>query len=157
MCSTTRACTARFNSCALECRRNRLNLQHPNKITAGEKGKRIIGAVNYLASAGANAFSFLTYNYGGDGSDVWPLANPTTRDRYDVSKLDQWEVLFSHADALGMFLHFKTQVRSKQTNKQANKQTKIHACALIYKQLCMHAAKQNDLDQYVQPTLPIPT
>lgn len=30
-----------------------------------------------------------------------------TYDRFDCSKLDQWEVVFEHADKLGMFLHFK--------------------------------------------------
>ena len=29
--------------------------------------------------------------------------------RYDCSKLDQWEIVFEHADRLGLFLHFKTQ------------------------------------------------
>jgi hypothetical protein len=28
---------------------------------------------------------------------------------YDCSKLDQWEVVFEHADHLGLHLHFKTQ------------------------------------------------
>lgn len=31
-----------------------------------------------------------------------------TWDRIDVSKMDQWEILFSHAQKLGLFLHFKT-------------------------------------------------
>lgn len=75
----------------------------------GAKGKGIIGAVNYLASEGMNVFSFLTYNVGGDGKDVWPMTAHDQKLRYDCSKLDQWEVLFSHADRQGMFLHFKTQ------------------------------------------------
>jgi hypothetical protein len=75
----------------------------------GSKGKRLIGALNYLAESGANVFSFLTYNTGGDGRDVWPHVAPTDRTRYDVSKLAQWEVVLSHADTLGLFLHFKTQ------------------------------------------------
>jgi len=33
----------------------------------GGKGKGLVGALDYLASRGANAFSFLTYNAGGDG------------------------------------------------------------------------------------------
>ena len=86
------------------------------------KGKGLIGAVNYLASKGMNAFSFLTMNITGDGKDVWPWAavnhndldgnsgaDSENRTRYDVSKLAQWEVLFSHADSRGMYLHFKTQ------------------------------------------------
>jgi hypothetical protein len=45
----------------------------------GVKGKRIIGALNYVAQAGGNSISFPTYNYLlGDGGDVWPLADPAT-------------------------------------------------------------------------------
>ncbi|MGB5665779.1 MAG: DUF5060 domain-containing protein [Maribacter sp.] len=72
------------------------------------KGKEIIGAINYLASKGMNAFSFLTMNIGGDDQNVFPYVDYNTYDRFDTSKLDQWEVVFEHADKLGMFLHFKT-------------------------------------------------
>lgn len=72
------------------------------------KGKEIIGAINYLASKGMNAFSFLTMNIAGDDQNVFPYVDYDTYDRFDVSKLDQWEILFEHADKLGMFLHFKT-------------------------------------------------
>lgn len=88
----------------------------------GNNGKELIGAINYLAEKGMNAFSFLTMNVIGDGKDVWPWAassnnsldgssgtDAQNRKRYDVSKLAQWEILFSHADAKGMYLHFKTQ------------------------------------------------
>lgn len=76
---------------------------------AGGKGKGIIGAVNYLASEGQNAFSFLPMNIGGDDKNVFPYLNYNERLRLDVSRLAQWEVLFEHADQKGMFLHFKTQ------------------------------------------------
>ena len=72
------------------------------------KGKDIIGAVNYLASKGMNAFSFLTNNVGGDDQNVFPYVDYNTFDRMDCSKLDQWEVVFEHGDKLGMFMHFKT-------------------------------------------------
>jgi hypothetical protein len=75
----------------------------------GGKGKGLIGALNYLASRGANAFSFLTYNAGGDGDDVWPFVERDAKRHYDCSKLDQWGVVFDHATALGLFLHFKLQ------------------------------------------------
>ena len=35
--------------------------------------------------------------------------------RIDVSKTAQWELVFEHADTMGMFLHFKTQ---EQENDQ---------------------------------------
>ncbi|WOO40862.1 DUF5060 domain-containing protein [Rubellicoccus peritrichatus] len=73
------------------------------------KGKGIIGAINYLASEGQNVFSFLTYNAGGDSKDVWPYISHTDPFRFDCSKLDQWEIIFTHGDRMGMYLHFKTQ------------------------------------------------
>ncbi|MCI0541240.1 MAG: DUF5060 domain-containing protein, partial [Verrucomicrobiales bacterium] len=36
-------------------------------------GKGLIGALNYLASKGVNSISFLPYNAGGDGDNVWPF------------------------------------------------------------------------------------
>lgn len=78
------------------------------------KGKELIGAINYLASKGMNAFSFLTMNIKGDDQNVFPYVDYDTYDRFDTSKLDQWEVLFEHADKLGMFLHFKTMEHENQ-------------------------------------------
>ncbi|MFK7848416.1 MAG: DUF5060 domain-containing protein [Rhodothermales bacterium] len=72
------------------------------------KGKALIGAINYLAEKGMNAFSFLPLNIAGDDQNVFPYISYDVYDRMDVSKLDQWEVVFEHADHLGMFLHFKT-------------------------------------------------
>lgn len=72
------------------------------------KGKEIIGAVNYLASKGMNALSFITNNISGDDQNVFPYINYETFDRFDCSKLDQWEIVFDHAQKLGIFLHFKT-------------------------------------------------
>ena len=72
------------------------------------KGKGLIGALNYLASEGVNSIYFLPQNVGGDGDDTWPWIAPTTFDRFDVSKLEQWEIAFSHADRLGILLHVVT-------------------------------------------------
>jgi len=71
------------------------------------KGKAIIGAVNYLESKGMNVFSFLTLNIKGDDQNVFPFVDYDTHDRFDCSKLDQWEVIFDYAGKKGMFLHFK--------------------------------------------------
>jgi hypothetical protein len=73
------------------------------------KGKGLIGALNYLAGEGCNAFSFLTYNAGGDGDNVWPFRARAGKLNYDCSKLDQWQVIFDHAQKLGLYLHFKLQ------------------------------------------------
>jgi hypothetical protein len=69
------------------------------------KGKGIIGALNYLASKGMNSVYFIPYNIdGGDGKDVWPWTKPTEKYRFDCSKLDQWEIVFSHMDKVGIML-----------------------------------------------------
>jgi hypothetical protein len=48
-------------------------------------------------------------NVGGDGNDVWPWIDAGARDRFDCSKLDQWEIVFSHMDRMGIALHVVTQ------------------------------------------------
>lgn len=72
-------------------------------------GKGIIGALNYLSSKGMNSFYFLTLNILGDGEDVWPYTDRNERYRFDCSKLDQWDIVFSHADKLGIMMHFVLQ------------------------------------------------
>ncbi len=81
------------------------------------KGKGLIGAMNYLAAKGLNSFSFLTYNAGGDGDNVWPYVNRDDKLRMDVSKLDQWGVVFDHAQANGLYLHFKLQEQENDDNR----------------------------------------
>jgi hypothetical protein len=78
-------------------------------------GKGIVGALNYLASKGMNTFSFLTMNIAGDDQNVFPYVDYETFDRFDCSKLDQWEIVFEYADRLGLHMHFKTQ---EQENDQ---------------------------------------
>jgi hypothetical protein len=88
---------------------------HERDFRAGDptwqngKGKGLIGAVNYLSSKGCNAFSFIPYNAGGDGDNVWPFVEYTEKLHYDCSKLDQWQIVFDHATSQGMYLHFKLQ------------------------------------------------
>ena len=72
---------------------------------AGGKGKRVIGALNYLASKGMNSVYFLTMNVNGDGNDVWPWTSSSERYRFDVSKLAQWEMVFAQMDKKGLMLH----------------------------------------------------
>ncbi len=79
------------------------------------KGKNILGALNYLAAKDVNSVYFLTMNVKGDGNDVWPWIDPQQRLRYDCSKLDQWNIVFSHMDRLGIMLHVVTQ---EQENDQ---------------------------------------
>ncbi|MFN0074952.1 MAG: DUF5060 domain-containing protein [Prosthecobacter sp.] len=81
------------------------------------KGKGLIGALNYLAGKGVNAFSLLTYNAAGDGDNVWPFIQREDKLHYDCSKLDQWGVAFDHATALGLYLHFKLQENEMDDNR----------------------------------------
>jgi hypothetical protein len=94
----------------------------------GGRGSELLGAIDYLAGKGLNAFSFLTFSLDGDDDNVFPhllnvgiadyktAANASRwasgkvhHDRFDVSKLDQWNRIFSFGGTRGMFLHFKTQ------------------------------------------------
>ena len=73
------------------------------------KGKNLIGAYNYLASTGMNSNYFLTMNINGDGKDVWPFVSHTDVSRFDVSKLDQWNIVFDHMQRKGILLHMVIQ------------------------------------------------
>jgi hypothetical protein len=74
-----------------------------------DNGKGLIGAINYLAGKGVDAFLFLTYNAGGDGNNVWPFISRDDKLHYDCSKLDQWAIVLNYASAKGMYAHFKLQ------------------------------------------------
>ena len=84
------------------------------------KGKGMIGAINYLAGKGCNVFSFLTYNAGGDGDNVWPFVERNDKFHYDCSKLDQWGIIFDHATSLGHYLHFKLQETEMDDNNRGH-------------------------------------
>ena len=71
----------------------------------GDHGKGLVGAINYLADAGANSTYFVTMNVNGDGRNVWPWTGPWEHDRFDVSKLAQWDRVFSHMQARGVAMH----------------------------------------------------
>lgn len=89
------------------------------------KGKGLIGALNYLAGKGLNSFSFLTYNAGGDGDNVWPFVARDDKLHYDCSKLDQWGVVFDHATQMGLYLHFKLQETEIDDNRSGPNTTQV--------------------------------
>jgi len=78
-------------------------------------GKALIGAMNYLSSKGMNAVYFLTMNIGGVGKDVWPYVQPDDFTRFDVSKLEQWEIVFQHMQSKGLLLHIVLQETENET------------------------------------------
>ena len=93
----------------------------------GGKGSELLGAFRYLAEEGLNAVSFLTFSLDGDDDNIFPHlqvagqsfgvsgndtrwnGNKVHHTRFDVSKLAQWENLFSYADLKGLYLNIKTQ------------------------------------------------
>lgn len=89
------------------------------------QGKGLIGAINYLSGKGCNAFSFLTYNAGGDGDNVWPHLTRSDKLHFDVSKLAQWEAVFDHATRCGMYLHFKLQETENDDNRKKGSQGNV--------------------------------
>lgn len=92
-----------------------------------QQGKAILGMFRYLADAKLNTVSMLLWNTGGDDRNVFPhlLAVDEVRyaamepreqwsagvvqDRFDLSKLAQWQRAFEYADSLGLHLHMKLQ------------------------------------------------
>lgn len=86
----------------------------------GGKGKGIIGALNYIASTGCNTIYNVILTINGDADTTWPWTEPIpyaknegpdypynktkfkNLDVYDVSKLEQWDIVFAHMDTLGI-------------------------------------------------------
>lgn len=91
----------------------------------GDRGKGLLGMFRYLADQRLNSVSMLLFNVGGDDQNVVPhllKVSPETyaalepkaqwndgvvHDRFDLSKLAQWQRALSYADELGLHLHFK--------------------------------------------------
>jgi hypothetical protein len=76
----------------------------------GARGRRIYGALSYLAAQGVNCVYALTYNMdGGDGQEVSPWVDHQDKLRFDVSKLAQWERVADHMSRAGIVWHVITQ------------------------------------------------
>lgn len=73
------------------------------------KGKELIGAVNYIASKGMNQQYFITMSVEGDGQAAYPYtpaaASGGRYDVFDVSKLEQWQVVIGHMMRKGITAH----------------------------------------------------
>ncbi len=92
-----------------------------------KSGAGLLGMFDYLANAGANSVSMLLWNAGGDDRNVFPHLMSVSaeqfvqmeprvqwgkgliQDRFDLSKLDQWQRALSYADKRGLHLHLKLQ------------------------------------------------
>lgn len=92
----------------------------------GGKGKNIIGAINYLATQGVNEMFTILMSIGGrtGGRYVSPfagnlnLAGSSNNDNkhYDVGRLREWDIVFSHMQAKGMNMQLVLG-RSEAANK----------------------------------------
>ncbi|MDA9773486.1 DUF5060 domain-containing protein [Saprospiraceae bacterium] len=101
------------------------DLDETSKLWQIDKGKGILGGINYLASKGINSMYFLSMNINGDGKDVWPYTSYNERERFDCSKLDQWNFVFDHMDKKGILMHILLQETENETLLD-NGDTKIH-------------------------------
>lgn len=99
------------------------------------KGRGIIGAINYLSSRGMNVISFLTMNINGDDGNVYPYSSNSDFYRIDCSKTAQWDVVFDHAEHMGVFLHFKTQETENDQLLESEGELFGNARKLYYREL----------------------
>lgn len=68
----------------------------------GGKGKGIIGALNYMSSIGVNSLYFIPFTINDDSDNTWPWTSRDKTMSYDVSKLDQWDIVLTHMDRVGI-------------------------------------------------------
>jgi CubicO group peptidase (beta-lactamase class C family) len=117
------------------------------------KGMGIIGALNYLAEQHVNLIYFLPMNIGGDGQNVWPFAgeiNPkgdpaNDNIHYDISKLRQWEIVFSHAQAKGIVLHFVFNEAEKNNKLELGGKDLTTKRKLFYREMIARFGHHNAL------------
>jgi hypothetical protein len=81
---------------------------------SGQKGKGIIGALNYLAGKGVNTVSFNTMTIGGTDASIFPYISSDSLTRFDCSKLDQWQTVFRHANSKGVIMELRTQLAANE-------------------------------------------
>jgi len=116
------------------------------------KGTELLGVIDYLSGVGVNAFSFLTFSLSGDDENVFPHLlkvdistynsygdaqqwnDGVYHDRFDISRMAQWEKIFEYADLKGMYLHFKTQETEndqKMDGGEVDRERKLYYRELI--------------------------
>lgn len=111
---------------------------------ASGKGTEMLGMIRYLSDIKQmNAFSFLTFSLDGDDKTVSPHLtssgsgdswNNVHHDRFDVSRMAQWDRIFAYGDKKGMFLHFKmqeTENDQKMDGGNVGRERKIYYRELI--------------------------
>lgn len=68
------------------------------------KGASLLGIANYYAEVGVNAQYLVSMNIEGDGQDVFPWVAHDDPYVFDVSKLDQWRIVFEHFNRRGVLI-----------------------------------------------------
>ncbi|MEM1183982.1 MAG: PA14 domain-containing protein [Planctomycetota bacterium] len=118
-------------------------------------GRAIIGALNYLASVGINNIYFLPMNIGGDGKDSWPYADPgingngaagNDNTRFDISKLEQWEIFFQHAQDKGVFLQWVMNEAETPNKQELDNATLGTERRLFYREMSARFAHHNAMN-----------
>jgi hypothetical protein len=74
----------------------------------GTKGHNLLGATKYIADEGMNSLYIIMITAPvGDTKTSFPWISPNADDweKFDVSKLEQWEYYFSYCDKKGLHLH----------------------------------------------------
>lgn len=74
--------------------------------TRKNAGRNYIGMLNFLGRQhGATSLYIMMMSVKDDGDDTYPTVAHADKEHYDVSKLDQWEIVFTHAERVGIFMH----------------------------------------------------
>jgi hypothetical protein len=116
-------------------------------------GRGIIGALNYLASKHVNSILINLNNIGGDGKDVWPYRGKIDRrgnkendnSHFDIEKLMQWEMVFSHAQKKGIFLHFVLNEGESKNKMELDNATLGVERKLFYREMIARFAHHNGI------------
>ncbi len=121
----------------------------------------IIGALNYLASKNVNSIYFLPMNIGGDGKDSYPfldrnqagtgsltLTGSTSNDNlhYDLSKLEQWEQFFAHAQKKGINLNVVLNEAEDLNKRELDDATLGTERKLFYREIVARFAHHNAMN-----------
>ncbi|MHC4580709.1 MAG: DUF5060 domain-containing protein, partial [Planctomycetota bacterium] len=76
------------------------------KATRKNAGRNYIGMLNFLGRQhGVSSLYIMTMSVKDDGDDTYPTVAHEDKEHYDVSKLDQWEIVFTHSERVGIFMH----------------------------------------------------
>lgn len=117
-----------------------------------DKGKGLIGAINYLGAAGINSVYFMPMNIGGDARDTSPYVNVTnwgggSNDNlhFDISKLNQWEIAFRWMQFRGIQLHFVLNEAELANQRELDNGTLGVERRLYYRELVARFGHHNAL------------